>query len=606
MPGTNIEQAFQIAVAHYQAGRLAEAEAVCRQVLAVHAHHADALNLLWAITSTTGRNEEAMHLVLKGIALWPARAAYHSDLGVIFRNLGRFEEAVASHCRALALAPDSPEICLKLGDSLQASGRSDEAVVYLERALALRPDYAAAHNNRGNILMEKAQWQQAVLCYQRALALEPNFMEAQVNLGRVLLKAGRLDEAIASCNRAVVLQPNLAAAHNNLGNALAEHGRLADALASYRQAIALQPAHADAHTNLGNVYLKMRQWDNAMASYRKALACRQDFADAHWNLALLLLVLGRYEEGWKEYEWRWRYSGFGDERRNFSAPQWDGRRASGRTIFLHAEQGFGDTIQFLRYAPLVCEHAGAGCVFLECPPELERLLAHAHAGGWKVRLVPRKGPPGTALPPFDFHIPMLSLPLSLGLFDPRHPALPSGPYLCAEPELRALWRERLGTASALRVGLVWAGRPTHKEDSHRSIQFQKLLPLLHVQGVLFYSLQIAQSREQLAALAEAGATDLTAHITDFADTAALMAGLDLIITVDTATAHLAGALGRPVWTLLPFVPDWRWGLEREDTPWYPTMRLFRQPAIGDWDSVIARVAAELCAMRDAQGGILRA
>jgi len=556
-----IPQAFDIALQHHQAGRLAEAEALYRQILAQQPQHADALHGLGLIACATGQHAGAFRLISSAISHAPNHAAYHSNLAVACSHLGRTEDAVACYRRAIALQPDLAEAHTGLGAALSALGRLDEAIAMSTRAVTLRPDSAEAHNNLGKALGEKGRRTEALACFGRALELDPDNAEANNNLGGLLVAEGRWDDAIACLQRA----------------------------------LAVQPGHADAYSNLGGAFVGKGEFERALACCRKAVACRPDSAGAHFFLAGVLLLLGHHEEGWREYEWRWQYSGFGGVRRNFPAPKWDGSRITGRTILLHAEQGFGDILQFLRYLPLVRGRADAASVIFECPPELTRLLTHD--AGWDVQIVPMRGTDGKPLPHFDFHLPLLSLPWALGQSEPQNPALPPGPYLHAEPSLRTLWRNRLHSAAGLRVGLAWAGRPTHLHDRRRSIPLETFLPLLRVAGVSFHSLQLAPDPAQLQTLAGAGVSDLTAHISDFADTAALVAELDLVITVDTAVAHLAGALGRPVWTLLPTVPDWRWGLEKGDTPWYPTMRLFRQEKDGDWDSVIRRVAQELLVLR---------
>ena len=553
MAALTIEQAFQLALAHHQAGRLAEAEAIYRQVLAAEPRHADALHLLGVLAAGEGRFDEALELIQKAILLLPVQPIFHMNLGVAYRRLGRLEEAVACLQRAAALGQEMAAVHMNLGDALYGLGRIDDSIASSQRALALRPDYAEAHSNLGNALAKKRRWDEAAACYHRALALKPDYAEAHNNLGNAFIEHHRWDEALACCQRALALKPDLIEAYGNLGVALVEMGGPSAALDFYRQTIASRP----------------------------------DFAPAHWNLALLLLRIGRYEEGWKEYEWRWRYEGFASPKRNFSAPQWDGSPVAGGAILLHTEQGFGDALHFLRYVPFVAGRVGRA--IFECPPELARLITQS--GGWNADIIVRDGGPP---PPFDCHLPLLSLPLALGRFEPMPMA---APYLGADPGLRAAWRERLGVSSNRRVGLAWAGSPKHQNDGRRSIEAEQFLPFLRTSCVSFFSLQVRPPGALPQALADAGVIDLTAHITDFADTAALMAELDLIITVDTAAAHLAGALGRPVWTLLPFVPDWRWGLEREGTPWYPTMRLFRQPSPGDWDSVIGRVAEELAALQ---------
>jgi hypothetical protein len=383
------------------------------------------------------------------------------------------------------------------------------------------------------------------------------------------------------------LSPNYAEAHSNRAGAFMALEQLDDAIACYERAVALKPDLPDAYGNMGVAYMRKGDYARALDFVRQAIACDSKFADGRWNHSLILFLLGRWEEGWHEHEWRWRTPVPVSPLRKFSQPQWDGAPMPGRTLLLHAEQGFGDAIQFLRYVPLSRERSQAERVVVEVPPLLVRLFAQSVEPG--IDVIGREAWDASALPPVDAHLPFLSQPLALREFAPLRM---SEPYLRADEAARAVWRERL--PAGFRVGLVWAGKSEHTNDHNRSIAFDRLLPLLRVPGVNFINLQIGTPLPQHEGVV---LHDLTADITDFADTAALVAELDLVIAVDTAVAHLAGAIGSRVWTLLPFSPDWRWGTAGEETPWYPTMRLFRQRTIGDWDEVIARVAAELSALR---------
>jgi tetratricopeptide (TPR) repeat protein len=552
------DPALQAVRAHLQAGRIAVAEAICRQALARQANQPEAHYWLGVIAIAVGRYEAALDWLGQAVADAPEQAAYHGDLGVAYRLLGRTEEALGCFHRALILQADLPDAHLNLGEALISLERFDEAIPSLERALALRPNDAVAYNH----------------------------------LGSAQAQARRREEAIASFRRALALQPNYGEAHNNLGNVFLAGDEWEDAVRCYRRALELQPGDAEAWANLGLAWLGQAEFEAAMDCYRRAIAARPDFPDAHLHLAFLLLLHGRYAEGWREYEWRWRCAAPARLRPRFAVPPWDGGLLPGGTILLYAEQGFGDTLQFFRYLPLVRARAGAARVIVVCSPPLARLLAEC--GVEDVEVVAARDWETAVLPRFDRHLPLLSLPLALGIDAPRPMA---APYLRADPAWRAPWRDRLGASPAFRVGVVWAGSRGHKDDRRRSLELERLRPVLRVPGVTFYSLQIDRRGESPQALTEAGLIDFTEHLTDFAETAALLAELDLVIAVDTATVHLAGALGRPVWTLLPFIPDWRWGLQGETTPWYPTMRLFRQPAIGDWDAAIQRVADELMASR---------
>jgi tetratricopeptide (TPR) repeat protein len=589
MAAVTVEQALEFAITQHQAGRLAEAEAIYRQILAVQPDHAEALHLLGLIALALGRFDAASELIGKAITQ-SAQPVYYSNLGEVYRRAGRLQEAITYFHHALALDPASANTHLNLGAALIRVGQLDEAIVSSRRALALQADLPDAHLNLGVALANTGRLDEAIESYQRALALRPDFAEVHNNLGSALADKGQLEDASTCYQRALAISPEHAETNNNLGNAFLEVDQWSEAIACFRRALDARPQYAEAYSNLGVALRGARQFTEALLSFRQAIICDPNFAAAHWNLASTLLLLGRYEEGWKEYEWRW--SGLSIPRRIFSAPQWDGAPLLDQTLLIHAEQGFGDTIQFVRYLPFVRERLGAAArVIFECPLRLKRLLTGTN--DWASEIVYRQIGDDRALPPFDLHLPLLSLPLALQRFTP----LPTkAPYLHADSELCAIWRNRLGSDSTFRVGVAWAGNRTHKDDRRRSIDPQEFMPILGVPGVAFYSLQIETwNTGQSSPPAEF--IDFTAHVTDFADTAAFIAELDLIISVDTATAHLAGALGRPVWTLLPFVPDWRWGLEGEDTPWYPTMRLFRQRTAGDWEEVVNRVADALVIAR---------
>lgn len=491
---------------------------------------------------------------------------------------GRLAEAQAIYQQILAEQPNHADALHLLGLIAVAEGQRERAVELLRQAVALAPGVAGFHFDLAEALAEAGQVEPAIASYRQSLALEPNRSDTHGGLGFTFARWQRWEESAAAFRQAVALRPDWAEAQNGLGYALAQAGREDEARGWFQRAAELKPDLAEVHNNLGHVEWLHGHWEEALACYRRAIACCPDHADAHMNAGHILLLLGQWEEGWRECEWRLRSPSYPAFQRGFTAPQWDGKPTPGATIFIHADQGFGDVLHFVRYVPLVREHAQAARVIFECQSPLVRLLAQS--GEWNAELVARGEFP---LPPFDFHVPLLSLPLALGKYEPMPM---SAPYLCAEKS--AVFDEMPQTT--LRVGLAWAGSPEHKDDRRRSIAFEKLGLLLRVPGVTFYSLQIGWQGNVEPVV------DLTPRITDFADTAALIEGLDLVIAVDSAVAHLAGALGRRVWMLLAFVPDWRWGTTAETTPWYPSMRLFRQRTRGDWDEVIARVAVELKAM----------
>jgi len=398
-----------------------------------------------------------------------------------------------------------------------------------------------------------------------------------------LFASGRLAEAATSFQEALRLRPDFSEAYNNLGNVLSALGRFIEAVASYREALRLKPDSPVPHNNLGNVLRDLGRYTEAEASYREALRLQPDYPDAHSNLGYVLLLTGSFAEGWEECEWRWKTAHMSGGVRDFSAPLWNGEPVGDRTILLHAEQGLGDTLQFCRYIPPI---AASARTVLEVQPPLIRLLSRLPG----IAQIVARGDP---LPTFDLYCPLLSLPRALGTTLDTIPGV--SPYLSADPTVAAFWRGRFVGLGGLRVGIVWAGGRTLAPmlaavDQRRSIALDMLAPLGEVSGISWISLQKGEPAAQTAKPPQGMALhDFTADLHDFADTAALVDGLDLVITVDTAVAHLTGALGKPVWLLNRFDTDWRWLWGRDDSPWYPTLRQFRQPTPGDWNRVIGAV-----------------
>jgi tetratricopeptide (TPR) repeat protein len=481
----------------------------------------------------------------KAIGLPMTDPTIHEALETAARHhrAGELPAAEKIYRQVLALQPNDPDALHLLG-VLAAQVGNAEAIPLLRKAIAQRPEFPEAYAHLGNALHMRGEIGEAITCYRRAVALLPEFPEAWSNLGNALTTAGETEEAVRCCRRALSQQPGFPEARNNLGEALRSQGKV----------------------------------DESIVEYRAAIAIDRNFANAHGNLAQALLQRGELEEGYREYEWRWRCDSFQAPRRSFAQPLWDGSDLRGRTILIHAEQGIGDTIQMLRFVPKVIEKGGR--VIVECAASMVRLLKEAtFLSGVTV-----VSSAAQAAEKFDVHLPMMSLPFALGV---RSVADIPGdvPYLSTRP--RAL------EASGLKVGLVWSGSAAHVNDRNRSIPLQLLSPLAR-HGVSFHSLQVGEAARE-ARLGPAGMTliDMSGQIHDFADTAEIIAALDLVICVDTAVAHLAGAMGRRVWVLLPFVADFRWMLDREDSPWYPTMHLFRQKRPSDWGQVISTVGMAL-------------
>jgi tetratricopeptide (TPR) repeat protein len=576
-----LQQSLELAINHFNAGRLAEAEALYRQILAREPNHPQAMHLLGALAHQIGRNDVALQLINRSIALQPNTGEFYVNLGVVLEALERPEDAVAAYQTAVKLRPDLPEAHFNLGSTLVRLKRVPEAEACFHRAIELRPNYAKAHNNLGSAAYERGELGPAGQYYQRAIDLNPGYYEAHNNLGNVYYDLGQIEPAMAHFRLAIQHGPDYADAHNNLGRMLIEMEQLDEGLVCFNRAIALKKDHAQAYTNIANVMFRKGRLEEAAAFGREALRYKDDYPSAHWNLGLILLCKGELAEGWKEYSWRSQVKELGGACREFPRPLWDGGELNGKTILLHAEQGFGDTIQFLRYIPRV--KAKGGRIIIDCRKELSRLVH----GCFDVE----EWQEGQPLPEFEVHCPMLSLPMAFGTTLENIPA--DVPYLFADAALSQSWNERTRGYQGPKVGIVWAGRPAHRNDRNRSIALTTLLPQLKGTGT-FISLQKGPPAAQIQLLDPTlRPIDWTDELNDFADTAALLANLDLVIAVDTAIVHLAGAMNKPVWVLSAFSPDWRWMLHREDSPWYPSLRLFRQPRPGDWQTPIQRMAQAL-------------
>ena len=567
---------FDRALLAYRAGDLGEAELLCQQVVTARADLFDAFYLLAEVQAGLGKIDAALTTYERALEKWPNAARAHLGRGGLLEQLKRQHEALASYERALALRPNLAAALFSRGNVLHALGRVGEALASYDRAIELRPDFVLALYNRGRLLQDLNRQRQALASYDRALALRPNFAEALSNRGNVLQALGRRTEAVESYDRALELQPDFADALSNRGSALLRLNRYEEALASFDRAIALRPQYSGALSNRGLVLHQLHRFDEALTSFADAQAAQPSNAEAHFGEAEILLLCGDFARGWQKYEWRSRGQILRHAQRDFAQPKWSGaEEISGKTILLHAEQGLGDTIQFCRYAPLVA--ARGAHVILEVQ-ESVRELASSLGGVAEVVAA------GSDLPDFDVQCPLLSLPRA---FATNIKTIPSTvPYLTASPQRVADWNERLGKKHRPRIGLAWSGRP---RPANRSMLLDLLLPLLDCEAT-FVSLQKEVRAEDAAILSERSEIlHFGDALKDFSDTAAVITNLDLVVSIDTSVAHLAGALGKPIWIVLSFTPDWRWLLERSDCPWYPTARLFRQSDAGAWGKVITQV-----------------
>ncbi len=646
--------AFAKALQHHRNGQLSEAESLYHQVLVSMPHHADSLNLLGVIAQKDGRIDAAIALIRQAIAINATAAPFHSNLGnallekqelgdalacfqkaigldpqlvdaqvnlgCALSEAGQVDEAIRHFHLALAIKPDLALAHNNLGDALQRQGRLDDAAASCQRALQLEPSYPEAYMNLGSVLMLLERPEEAVHCFQDALELRPDFVAAQINLGSALAQQEKFDEAISWLLKAIALQPKHADIYNNLGKVLMDQAKADQAISCFVWAITLKPDHCDAHLNLsgafqsqskldesldharhaealapdrvetlvglGSTLRAQGRLDDAVASFNRAIACctdRRQLPQIHADLAMALLARGDFVLGWEEYEWRMPAIGLG---RDFNVPQWRGEAAVGRTLLIHAEQGFGDTLQFCRYASLAAERGLR--IILEAQKPLVRLLRSLPG-------VEQVVGQGETLPDYDLHCPMMSLPLALRTTIETIPA--RVPYLHADADRCAYWEHRFAVPDCRgpRVGVLWAGNSHTKKlrlallDRRRSIAPAQLAPIFDVPGVQFFGLQ----KDGPNPPDDFRLTDVMSGMNDFADTAALISTLDLVIAVDSAVAHLAGALDRPVWLMDRFDPCWRWLLNRSDTPWYPKLQIIRQSTPGKWDPVITKIADDL-------------
>jgi tetratricopeptide (TPR) repeat protein len=551
----NIAQALQEAVALHQQGRLREAERLYARALKAAPDNFDALHLLGLIKAQSGQMGEAY----------------------------RFMSA------ALKINPNVPDLLINFANVLHALKRDSEALDCLDKAIALRPGDAEAMLYRGNALSALDRAQEAVSCFDAVLARNPGRGDALLNRGTALAKLGRHRQALADFDALLAQAPGNVEALYNRGTALLDLNRFGEAVETFDRLLAQAPQHARAWNNRGRALQALNCHAEAVASFEKAIANDKTYADAHSNLSLSLLTLGELRQGFAEYEWRWKRAGMSDARRGYRGRLWLGEfPLGGRTILLPSEQGLGDTIQFIRYAPLLARSGAT--VVAEVQPELKTLLATVDG----VTSCHARGEP---LPAYDVYCPLGSLPLALKTEPSTIPA--DIPYLRADEMRIAKWRSSFEQLQGKRVTLAWAGHARHPNDRNRSIDLELLEPLFALEGISFISIQRDLRAGDAEVLARHNITQVGDKVVDMADTAAIVALSDLTIAVDTSVVHLAGALGREAWVLLPFSPDWRWTLAGERSPWYPQVWLLRQPVSGDWPSVIA-------AVRDALSRVTRA
>ena len=588
---STIAETMENAVKHHQSGHFRQAERLYQLVLQSNPNHPNALHLLGVIAHQGGKHDVALDLIGKAIKNNPQIPQFHNTLGLVFEALGEFEGAFAAHQQAISIKPDYAEAYHNMAVILQSQGQYAAAVVKCRHAISFRPDYAEAYHTMAFSLEKQEQYAKAIENYRQAIRLKPDFAEAYNHLGVILNDQGRSFGAIENYRRALQLDPEYAEVYNNLGTALKEQEQFAEAIVNFEQAIRLEPTFAEAYYNLANSLQDEERCDEAIENYKRAIQLNPDYAKAHWNLAHAFLLTGRLGEGWEKYQWR----------RNpdlklilyphhFEQPYWDGSPFVGKRLFVHYEQGLGDNMQFVRYLPMV--KARGGTVIFEARMPLYGLLQGFPGIDELIEAAPDGSPPTVT---FDFHTSPLDMPRIFGTTLETIPA--DVPYFYADPAKTKYWRDSLA-GDNFKVGIVWSGDPSCGNNNSRSCPLEHFAVLAGIDGVRLYGLQKGKANDQVEEIAGKMAIpilsgNLGADFEDFTDTAAVIENLDLLISVDTSVLHLAGAMGKPAWALLPFAPEWQWMLNRHDSPWYPTMRLFRQKKWGQWIPVFQRVAEEL-------------
>ncbi len=563
-----------------QVGQIAEAEGCSRQALTQQPDCADALHLMGVVAFHKQQYDHAIDWIAGAIRQAP-KPEYLMSLGNALQQAGRLDDALKAYDRGVMFKPEDAELWKSMGNVLIKLERFDEAVLSFQQALKFNPRHLEAANACAQLLFDLKRYDEALAFFNQSDEIEPGRVDLYRIRGLCFTRAMRFEEALVDYNRALELDPRHAETHCNLGVALLRFGRYDEAQACFDRSLALNPNVATTVTNKAFTFAEQHRFDEAFALYAKSLAIEPDNPSTRWNLAMLQMLTGDFEAGWAGREARWPANVLVD--RKFTQPLWLGDESiAGKTILLHADEGLGDAIQFARYAPMVA--ALGARVILEVPDAIHSLLSGMSGVSQDL---PRGFP---MVPAFDVHCPLSSLPLA---FRTRLETIPV-PVAPAVPQThREEWQSLLGPHDRFRVGLVWSGSRIHLNDHNRSMALQALSPILDLDAT-FVSLQKEPRDQDKVFLRErADILDVSEHLTDFVATAALVSCLDLVITVDTSVAHLVGALGCPVWIMLPFTPDYRWLLDRDDSPWYPTARLFRQTETRDYAPVIDRIRAEL-------------
>jgi Tfp pilus assembly protein PilF len=593
LPGLTVDQALEFAFSYYNHGRLSEAEQLCRQVLRKFPGQIDAIQLLGVLHERMGQCNEAVQFLREAIRQAPGHAHLHNSLGIALHKLKKSEEAVMEFRRALKIRPDFAKAHNNLGITLMNLDRIDEAVASCREAIRLQCDFKEAYNNLGLALKKMGKLEEALASYEKAVDLDPQYARALSNFGMALICQGKLKEAAEKLQKAVSIVPDSAEFLNNLGIIFNRQGLFGQAVAASEKAIVLNPDYVEAHNNLGTALMELGRFSEAEAAFEKAIVINPECAEAHHNLSLILLLTARFEDGWEQYEWRWKNNGFSTPLRPFSQVWWGGSSDGVKKLLIWAEQGIGDEVQF---SGLIRQVLARGIdVIVECDRRLMPLLQRSYPG---IIVVERTNPPVPLLrdTSITHQIPIASIPRVLRLSPDSMPF--QNPFMVPDEKQRNQFRsEYKRNRESLLVGISWKSGNA-QEGPKRSVGLEQWGPVLNVAGVGFVSLQYGECSGELQDVCERFGIEVLKDekvnpIVNLESFAAQVAAMDLVISVDNSTVHFAGALGIDVWTMLPSEPDWRWGLKGDKTRWYSTMRLFRQEQRGNWEHVISKIAGEL-------------
>ncbi|GLH75797.1 hypothetical protein SSBR45G_07050 [Bradyrhizobium sp. SSBR45G] len=577
---------YEAGMHHLGAGRLLDAQVCCEQALAADPNHADSLYLMGLVSLQSRQHDHAVAWLSRAIRQMP-KIDYLTTLGFTLKQMGRLDDAFAVFDKAIQLKPDDAELWKHLGGVLLALDRGAEALLSYQHALTINPAHREAAFQSGLLLQQQQRHDEAIQAFTVCLTAQPDDLQTLQRRAKSFRELKRYDDYLVDCERAQALAPADPLVCNNLGDALVCLRRFDEALSWFDKALALRPGFVDVLHNKGFALLQGLRFEAAAAVYREILAIEPGNAKAAWQLAHIELQCGDYAAGWGRREARWNMPDFSPDYPRFAQPKWLGQEdIAGKTVLIEEDEGYGDNIQFARYLPMVAAR-GARVILVVREP-LRRLMTGIAGVAQCLAFAP-----DLQRPTFDMHCPIMSLPLAFGT---TLATIPSASYLPPLPADRvAAWEQRLGSHDRLRVGLVWSGNPHQANDGNRSMPLATLLPLLDVEAD-FISLQKELRPADRAMLAQqTRIRDFTAELTDFADTAALISRLDVVVTVCTSAAHLAATLGRPTWIMLPHLGDWRWLRDRDDSPWYPSVRLFRQDASCRFEPVVARVRGDLAA-----------